>query len=135
MECDQIHNQMVDYCVIFLILNHMVDFERINLDLVFAALGDPNRRAILAKLKEGEAKISDLPISNSMSLTGVTKHIRVLEKAGLVSHEKRGRERYCKLEAEVLQEASSWIDGYREFWGDKLDHLDLYLKARQEAEK
>jgi len=113
----------------------MVDYEKINLDLVFAALGDPNRRAILARLKEGEAKISDLPISNSMSLTGVTKHIRVLEKAGLVSHEKRGRERYCKLEAKVLQEASSWIDGYREFWGDKLDHLDLYLKAKQETEK
>lgn len=129
------YNQMVDYCIYLLILNYMVDFEKINLDLVFAALGDPNRRAILAKLKEGEAKISDLPISKTMSLTGVTKHIKVLEKAGLVSHEKRGRERYCKLEAEVLQEASSWIDGYREFWGDKLDHLDHYLKARLETEK
>ncbi|MCG8493512.1 MAG: metalloregulator ArsR/SmtB family transcription factor [Sneathiellales bacterium] len=123
---------MVDYLEFILILNHMVDYKDVNLDLVFAALGDPNRRAILARLKEGEAKISDLPISNTMSLTGVTKHIRVLEKAGLVSHEKRGRERYCKLEADVLREAGTWIESYREFWGDQLDQLDLYLKSTQE---
>ncbi|MEL6965364.1 MAG: metalloregulator ArsR/SmtB family transcription factor, partial [Pseudomonadota bacterium] len=99
---------------------------------VFSALGDPTRRAILVALRQGETKVSDLPVAGQMSLTGLAKHVNVLAKAGLVSHEKRGRDRICRLEPIALKHVAEWIDQYRQFWEGQLDSLETFLVSAEE---
>ncbi len=98
-----------------------------DIDRTFAALSDGTRRAIVAQLAEGESSLSDLAEPFDMSLTAVSKHVRVLNEAGLVSVSKRGRTRYCRLEAEPMKDASDWLDDYRKFWVDRFGALARYL--------
>lgn len=97
------------------------------LDQTFSALGDPTRRAILAKLALGEAPLSEIAQPFAMSQTGVTRHVKVLADAGLVSVTKRGRTRYCQLEARPMKEATEWLNTYQEFWQDRLSDLASHL--------
>jgi DNA-binding transcriptional ArsR family regulator len=97
------------------------------LDRTFGALADPTRRAILARLAVGEASVTELAAPFSMSLPAVSKHLKVLERAGLISRERRAQWRPCKLEAAPLQEASDWLEEYRRQWEERLDRLDVYL--------
>ena len=102
-----------------------------SLSLTFAALADPTRRAMLAQLSKGESTVSDLaqPFLQDMSLPAVTKHLKVLEKAGLITKTKEAQYRPCKLNGDGLKEASDWIDEYRIFWEASFDRLDAYLKT------
>lgn len=102
-----------------------------SLSLTFAALADPTRRAMLAQLSKGESNVSDLakPFLNDMSLPAITKHIKVLEKAGLVTKTKDAQWRPCKLNGDGLKEAGYWIDEYRIFWEASFDRLEAYLKT------
>lgn len=101
------------------------------LNLTFSALADPTRRAILAQLSRGEANVSELaqPFLNEMSLPAVTKHLKVLETAGLITKTRDAQCRPCKLNGENLKLAADWVDQYRAFWEDSFDRLDLYLKS------
>jgi DNA-binding transcriptional ArsR family regulator len=105
------------------------------LSTTFAALADPTRRAILAKLSKGEASVNELAGPFKMSLPAVSKHLKVLEKAGLISRSREAQWRPCRLMAEPLKEASDWIDRYRDFWEQSFDRLDEYLKELQAPEK
>jgi len=98
------------------------------LDATFAALADGTRRAILARLALGETSVTELARPFSMSLPAVSKHLRVLEKAGLLNREKDGRVHRCQIEAAPMKAASDWIARYRNFWEERLDALDRYLK-------
>jgi DNA-binding transcriptional ArsR family regulator len=105
------------------------------LSVTFAALADPTRRAILARLALGETTVSELARPFKMSGPAVSKHLKVLERAGLI---KRGREaqwRPCRLEAEPMKEATDWLEGYRRFWEQNFDRLDAYLTGLQTKEK
>jgi len=105
------------------------------LSLTFSALADPTRRAILARLAKGEKSVKELARPFNISLPGVSKHLKVLERAGLI---KRGRDkqwRPCRLDAGPLKEASDYIEHYRRFWDESLDRLDVYLKEIQAEEK
>ena len=104
------------------------------LDRTFAALADPTRRAILSRLREGPATVGEVADPFAMSLNGISKHIRVLERAGLVAREVRGREHRLHLRAEPLRAASSWTEHYRKFWEERMDALER-LVAEQEAER
>lgn len=97
------------------------------LDAVFSALGDPTRRAILARLAEGETSVSDLAQPHDMSLTAVAKHLGVLESAGLLTKKKEGRVMWCRLEPDPLKDAAAWIAHYQRFWEEKLDALAAYF--------
>lgn len=97
------------------------------LDATFAALSDSTRRAILQHLSQGEAQLSDLAEPFQMTQTAVSKHVRVLNKAGLVAVEKRGRARYCKLTGAALKSASEWLADYEKFWTDQFDNLAMHL--------
>ena len=97
------------------------------LDATFAALADPTRRAILASLMLGEASMSDLAGPHRMSLPAVMKHVRVLQKAGLVSQKKIGRTRFCQLAPAPLKQAEHWIAQYRRFWEGAFDSLERFL--------
>jgi DNA-binding transcriptional ArsR family regulator len=97
------------------------------LDGVFGALSDPTRRAIVARLAEGEAALTELAEPFDMTLPAVSKHVRVLIAAGLVAQEKRGRTRYCRLEREPLAAAGTWIAGYTDFWRGQLDSLAAHM--------
>lgn len=103
------------------------------LSLTFAALADPTRRAILARLTQGETSVTDLAQPFAMSLPAVSKHLKVLERAGLVSRGREAQWRPCKLDAEPMREAFGWLDHYRRFWGESLDRLDDYLKEIQKG--
>ncbi|HEX7673746.1 MAG TPA: metalloregulator ArsR/SmtB family transcription factor [Bdellovibrio sp.] len=102
-----------------------------HLSQTFAALADPTRRAILARLSKGEANVSDLaePFLKDMSLPAVTKHLKVLEKAGLITRGREAQWRPCKLNGIALREASDWMETYRAFWEESFDRLDEYLKS------
>ena len=112
----------------------MVKYER-SLDTTFAALADPTRRAILATLTQGQASVSELAKPYRMSLPAVMKHLHVLERAGLVSQEKEGRVRRCRLAGESLRQAADWLARYRVFWESQLESLDRYLKREQITEE
>lgn len=101
------------------------------LDQVFNALSDPTRRAILARLATGETALSDIAAPFAMSQTAVTKHVRVLSDAGLVSVNKRGRTRYCQLQAEPMQEAAAWLETYQAFWLTQFEALGQYLREEE----
>lgn len=96
------------------------------LSATFAALADPTRRAILARLMQGETSVSELAAPFQMSLPAVTKHLHVLERAGLVRKGRDAQRRPCRIEAQPLKEATDWMDQYRRFWEQRLDHLDAY---------
>lgn len=98
------------------------------LDTVFRALADPSRRAMLASLRGGERSISDLAAPLEMSFAGASKHVKVLEKAGLVVREVRGRTHACRLEPTTLKRASDWLATYEAFWKDRLDALEAVLR-------
>ncbi len=102
------------------------------LDLTFYAISDPTRRTILAQLAKGETAIMDLASPHSMSLPAISKHIGVLEKAGLLTRTKKGRVHYCKLNANPLRNAGKWLVIYRRFWNAKLDALDKFLEENPE---
>ncbi len=110
------------------ILNHMVKYMAENLDAVFSALGDTTRRAILAQLADGEARVTDLAAPYAMSLPAISKHLRVLETAGLIRKERQGRVIRCALAAEPLREAADWVEQYRQFWEQQFDRLASYLE-------
>ena len=99
----------------------------------FSALADPTRRAILARLALGETSVSDLAQPFDMSLPAVSKHLKVLERAGLIARGREAQWRPCRLEAGPLKEAASWIEEYRRFWEESLDRLDAYLREIQAA--
>jgi DNA-binding transcriptional ArsR family regulator len=98
------------------------------LSAIFGALADPTRRAILARLAEGEATVNELAEPFAMTLPAVSKHLKVLERAGLISRGREAQWRPCRLEAESLREASDWVDRYRRFWESSYDKLDAHLK-------
>jgi DNA-binding transcriptional ArsR family regulator len=103
------------------------------LSLAFAALADPTRRAILARLALGEASVTELAEPFDMSFPAVSKHLRVLERAGLVEQGREAQFRPRKLKAEPLKAAADWLEAYRRFWSDSLDHLDQYLNEIQKG--
>lgn len=105
------------------------------LDSTFGALADPTRRAILASLMLGESSMSDLAGPHRMSLPAVMKHVRVLQKAGLVSQKKIGRTRFCQLAPAPLKQAESWIAQYRRFWEGAFDSLERFLSQDPPPEK
>jgi DNA-binding transcriptional ArsR family regulator len=104
------------------------------LSVVFSALADPTRRAILSRLASGEASVTELAAPFEMSLPAVTKHLKVLENAGLITRSREAQWRPCRLEAKPLQEAFDWVEQYRQFWDDNLDRLEAYLREIQEQE-
>jgi DNA-binding transcriptional ArsR family regulator len=101
------------------------------LSKTFSALADPTRRAMLARLSEGEANVSDLakPFLKKMSLPAVTKHLKVLERAGLVTKTRDAQWRPCKLNGAPLRDVSNWMEQYRRFWEESFDRLEEYLKT------
>ena len=106
------------------ILNHMVQYQSIQLDGAFTALSDATRRGILAWLGRDDASITELAAKFQMTLTGMKKHIGILERSGLVSTEKVGRVRTCTLGPRRLEEAAAWIEDYRQLWQARFDELD-----------
>ncbi len=105
-----------------------------HLSNTFAALADPTRRAILARLAAGETSVTALAEPFAMTLPAVTKHLKVLERAGLITRGRQAQWRPCKLEAEPLREASDWITQYHRFWEQRLDRLEDYLTTIQAKE-
>ena len=105
------------------------------LDATFAALADPTRRAILARLASGEASVNELAEPFAMSQPAISKHLKVLEKAGLVSCGVHQQRRPRKLEAKPLAEATLWLERYREFWEESFQHLDAVLEELKANEK
>jgi DNA-binding transcriptional ArsR family regulator len=105
------------------------------LDATFAALSDATRRGILARLATGEASVTELAKPYDMSLPAVSKHLRVLESAGLVARSKDGRVHRCRLEAAPLKNAAIWIEHYRRFWEAQLDSLQRFLETSTEREQ
>jgi DNA-binding transcriptional ArsR family regulator len=103
------------------------------LSTTFAALADPTRRAILARLVSGEASVSELAEPFAMSLPAVSKHLKVLERAGLIARGRAAQWRPCRLEAGPLRDAADWLEHYRRFWEQSLDRLDDYLRELQTA--
>ena len=101
------------------------------LDRTFAALADPTRRAILARLASGQASVTELAAPFAMSLPGVSKHLKVLERAGLVARGRRAQWRPAQLQAEPLHEVADWLADYRRFWEERLDRFDEYLRELQ----
>ncbi|HET7603704.1 MAG TPA: metalloregulator ArsR/SmtB family transcription factor [Gemmatimonadales bacterium] len=101
------------------------------LDQVYGAIADPTRRAILNVLAEGETNVGSLAERFPISLNGVSKHVKVLERAGLVERTVLGREHRLRLNAGPLQEAAAWLEHYRKFWNERLDALQTYLESRK----
>src|ERR1700750_2936028 len=105
-----------------------------SLDLTFAALSDPTRRAILARLMQGEASVNELVGPSRLSQPTISKHLQVLTRAGLVERRRDAQFRPCRLDARKLQEAWSWLGGYQRFWEEAFDRLDVYAKALHTTE-
>jgi DNA-binding transcriptional ArsR family regulator len=115
-------------------VNHMVQYREARLDRVAAAISDPTRRRIIERLARGPARISDVARPFSMSLTGFCKHVRVLERAGLVRRTRRGRENTLELFAEPLRDVAQWILPYRDFWTARLDRLEAFFAPPRDQE-
>lgn len=103
-----------------------------SMDLTFAALSDPTRRAILARLAAGDASVGEVAEPFDMSLPAITKHLNVLENAGLITRRREGRMRRCHLSPQPMREAAEWISTTREFWEGQLDRLSAYLDRQNE---
>ena len=106
----------------------MVNYSQRQLDLAFGALSHPIRRGILARLATGESTVSQLARPFKVSAPAISKHMRVLEQAGLLSRRKLGREHRCRLEERRMRQAQAWIERQRRFWNERLDALERYLK-------
>jgi DNA-binding transcriptional ArsR family regulator len=106
-----------------------------NLDRVMVAISDPTRRAIISRLAKGPARISDVAQPFQMSLTGVCKHVRVLERAGLVRRTRQGRENTLQLSAEPLRDVACWALSYERFWNERLDRLQGFFAVQKEKSK
>lgn len=105
-----------------------------SLSITFTALADPTRRAILARLAQGEATVNELAEPFRLSLPGVSKHLKVLQRAGLVTQGRKAQWRPCRLEAAPLKDISDWTEPYRRFWDESFDRLDEYLRELQVRE-
>ncbi|MGB8859932.1 MAG: metalloregulator ArsR/SmtB family transcription factor [Ilumatobacteraceae bacterium] len=119
------------------ILNHMVQYVDAHLDASFAALADGTRRGVLAQLGHAEASITELAEQFEMTLTGMRKHVGVLEQAGLVTTRKVGRVRYCRVGTRRLDEVRAWIDAYHQLWDARFRELDTIieeLKAKEQQD-
>ncbi len=119
-------------------LNHMVQYSQSRLDASFAALSDATRRGVLEQLGGADASITELAEKFHMTLTGMKKHVGVLEQAGLVTTQKIGRVRSCKLSLRGLEEETAWIERYRQLWSARFEELDKIveeLKGREEADE
>ena len=116
------------------ILNHMVQHQGARLDASFAALSDPTRRGVLEQLGRSDASITDLAEKFHMTLTGMKKHVGVLEHAGLVTTEKVGRVRTCKLGPRRLEAETAWIERYRQLWAARFDALDTVVEELKRKE-
>jgi DNA-binding transcriptional ArsR family regulator len=125
------------HCIlpIHVILNLMVQYKQAHLNASFAALSDATRRGILERLGRTDASITDLAQKFHMTLTGMKKHVGVLEQAGLVTTEKVGRVRTCKLGRRRLEEEAAWIEGYRQLWEARFDELDKIVEALKREER
>lgn len=109
----------------------MVEYTDDQLNNTYAALADPTRRAILMRLTQGATRVTELAEPFAMSLNAVSKHVRVLEHAGLVRRQVQGRDHYLSLEVEPLRAAAEWIDTYRQFWEERLEALAAFLQQHQ----
>ena len=112
----------------------MVQYQ-MTVDRAFAALADPTRRAILARLAAGEASVTALAAPFDMSMPAISKHLKALERAGLISRGREAQWRPCRLEARPLKDAAAWVDHYRRFWEESFDRLDEYLRDLKNKEK
>lgn len=112
----------------------MVEYSSSLLDSTFGALADPTRRRLLSQLARGEERVTELAKPHAMSLAAVSKHLIVLEKAGLVKRRRNGRVHSLALQAEPMREAREWIDRYRKFWEGNLDQFEKYLDKLQTKE-
>ena len=106
----------------------MVNYNQRELDLAFGALAHPIRRGILARLSSGDATVAELAKPFRVSAPAISKHMRILEEAGLLSRTKRGREHHCRLEQKRMKAAEAWIEHHRQLWNDRFDALERYLK-------
>src|ERR1041384_7893630 len=106
-----------------------------NLDVTFSALADPTRRAILARLARGETTVQDLAEPFAMSLPAISKHLKVLERAGLISRSREAQWRPCRIEPRALKDVDEWLDHYRRFFDESFDRLDAYLQKLQANER
>jgi DNA-binding transcriptional ArsR family regulator len=104
------------------------------LSATFAALADPTRRAILARLALGETSVTELAQPFEMSLPAVSKHLKVLERAGLIARGREAQWRPCRIEPRALKDVDAWLERYRRFWDESLDRLDAYLRQMQAEE-
>jgi DNA-binding transcriptional ArsR family regulator len=116
-------------------LNRMVQYSRARLNESFAALSDATRRGVLEQLGRSDASITDLAEKFHMTLTGMKKHVGILEQAGLVTTEKVGRVRTCKLGSRRLEEETAWLERYRQLWDSRFDELDKIVEKLKEKEK
>ena len=116
-------------------LNHMVQYSCARLDAEFAALSDATRRGVLEQLGRSDASITDLATKFHMTLTGMKKHVSVLEQAGLVRTEKIGRVRTCKLGARRLEEEAAWLASYRQLWDARFDELNTIVDELTREER
>jgi DNA-binding transcriptional ArsR family regulator len=105
-----------------------------NLNATFSALADPTRRAILARLARGETTVQDLAEPFAMSLPAISKHLKVLERAGLIARSREAQWRPCRIEPRALKDVDDWLDRYRRFFDESFDRLDVYLKTLQPKE-
>jgi DNA-binding transcriptional ArsR family regulator len=115
-------------------LNHMVQYSGARLDASFAALSDVTRRGVLEQLGRADASITELAVKFDMTLTGMKKHVGVLEQAGLVTTEKVGRVRTCKLGPRRLEEEAAWIERHRQLWASRFDELDKVIEEQKQKE-
>jgi DNA-binding transcriptional ArsR family regulator len=104
------------------------------LDATFSALADPTRRAILARLAQGEATVTELAAPFAMTLPAISKHLKVLERAGLITRGREAQWRPCRIEAAPLKEVADWVGAYRAIWETRFDRLDAYLRQLEEGE-
>jgi DNA-binding transcriptional ArsR family regulator len=112
----------------------LLGYENLQLDTTFAALADPTRRAILARLMAGQASVMELAEPFAMTQPAISKHLKVLERAGLISRGRDAQRRPCRLEAKRLAEANGWLENYRRFWEESFERLDTVLEELQAHE-
>jgi DNA-binding transcriptional ArsR family regulator len=113
----------------------MVNYKPSRLDLTFGAMAHPIRRGILARLAKGEASVAELAAPHGVSAPAISKHLHILEGAGLMQRHKIGREHRCRLAVDRMKEAEGWIEHYRRFWEQSFDRLDIYLQELQKKGK
>lgn len=122
-------------CIIIWLYNALIMYSSERLNTIFAALADPTRRAILARLASGEAPVTELAEPFAMTQPAISRHLKVLERAGLISRGRDAQRRPCRLEAKPLADATGWLEGYRRFWEGRFQGLDALLDELQTKEK